>query len=150
MKKRFIIYLAVVVGIYVFAILIAGGRLIMFWDFPTLLLTPVVPLILMLGHYSPSEIIDSFRIAGESANSDVEIKKSLLFFKTIHRLIMLSGSFAVILGIVMILTTYPSENFSKDVGNYMAVCILSGAYAIFFVMIICVPFESALEKKMIR
>ncbi len=150
MKKSFIIYLAVSMGIYVFAILISGGSLILFWDVPTIMLTPGIPLILMLGHYSPSEIIEAFRIAGKGSNCDVEIQKSLLFFKTIHRLIMLSGYFAVLLGVVMILTTYPSENFNKDVGNYMAVCILSAAYAIFFVMIICVPFESALEKKLLR
>lgn len=149
MKKAYIVYLAAVVGICIVMILISGGKVWYFLDVPTFILTPVIPLILMLGHYSPREMLDSFLCAGAADRTESEIRKALVFFTTLHRLIIISGLFATMLGVVMISVVYPSENFNSNFGKYMAVCFLSLVYPLFLIMTVTVPFESALKKKLI-
>ncbi|HPA71853.1 MAG: hypothetical protein KBA61_12380 [Spirochaetes bacterium] len=149
MKKTYIVYLAAVVGIYVAAVIISGGSIWYFLDVPTFVLTPVLPLILMLGHFSPREMLDSFRCAGTAERSEAETRKALVFFTTLHRLIIISGLLATMLGVVMILVIYPSEHFNSNIGKYMAVCFLSLVYPLFLIMTITVPFTGALRKKLI-
>jgi len=149
MKKTYIAYLIAVIGICIAAVLFSGGKIWYFLDVPTFILTPVIPLILMLGHYSPREMLDSFLCAGAADRTEPEIRRALVFFTSLHRLIIISGLFATMLGVVMILVIYPSEHFNSNIGKYMAVCFLSLVYPLFLIMTVTVPFESALKKKLI-
>ena len=149
MKKMYVVYLAAAVGIYIAAVIISGGSVWYFLDVPTFILTPVLPLILMLGIFSPREMLDSFRCAGAAERTEAEIRKASVFFTTFHRLIIISGLLATMLGVVMILVIYPSEHFNANIGRYMAVCFLSLVYPLFFIMTLTVPFTSALKKKLI-
>lgn len=149
MKKMYIVYLAAAVGIYIVAVIISGGSVWYFLDVPSFILTPVLPLILMLGHFSPREMLDSFRCAGAAESTEAETRKALVFFTTFHRLIIISGLLATMLGIVMILVIYPSEHFNSNIGKYMAVCFLSLVYPLFFIMTVTVPFTGALKKKLV-
>jgi len=45
---------------------------------------------------------------------------------------------------------HPSEEFNKNFGKFMAVCFLTVVYALFIIMTITVPFQSAIRKKLIR
>ena len=149
MKKMYVAYLAAAVGILIAAVLISGGSIWYFVDAPTFILTPVLPLILMLGHFSPREMFDSFRCAGADKRAEPDIRKALVFFTTLHRMIIISGLLATMLGVVMILVVYPSETFNSNIGKYMAVCFLSLVYPLFLIMTITVPFTGALRKKLI-
>ncbi len=153
MKKSFVLILIAVTGIYVAAIVIAGNdaagaALPGFWDLPSFILTPVTPLILMLGHYGPGEIVRAFRCAGADECGSADAGRALVFFRSLRRLIMLSGFLGTLIGAIFIARMYPSEEFSASAGVYLGMCLLTVVYALFFSMVLCVPFESALEKKL--
>jgi flagellar motor component MotA len=149
MKKMYVVYLAIVLGICIGGVLISGGSLILFWDVPSFIFTPGIAFLIMLGHYSPREMVEAFKCAGTAERSEAELKKSLLFFETFHRITIISGFFAFMLGLVMLLVSKDLINETKA-GPWMAVAILTVLYALFFVMAITVPFQSAIRKKMIR
>lgn len=152
MKKLYMVYLLIVFGICAGGVLVSQGKLQWLWDVPTFVFTPGIALVLMLGHYSPREMIDAFRCAGVAERSEPELKKSLLFFDTLHRLLIISGLFAFTLGLLLVMAyDDPSEGiFNKFIGRYMAVCTLSVLYLLFLIMTITVPFQSALRKKLIK
>ena len=150
MKKSYMVYFLVVAGISIWGILIVPGPLLIFWDLPSFIFTPLLAIIILLGHFSPREMFNAFRNAGSAEVNEPELRKSLLFFETFHRLTVISGLFAFMLGIVLIVYIHPSEEFNKNFGKFMAVCFLTVVYALFIIMTITVPFQSAIRKKLIR
>jgi len=153
MKKSFIVYFVAVTGIYIAAIVIAGSGVAGagpagFWDLPSFILTPVAPFILMLGHYGPGEIVRAFRCAGAGECGPADAGRALVFFRSLRRLVMLSGFLGSLIGAIFIARMYPSGEFSANAGVYLGTCLLTVVYALFFSMVLCVPFESALEKKL--
>lgn len=148
MKKMYIVYLIIVFAICIAGILIAKGKLLWFWDPVSFMLTPGIALVILLGHFSPKEMIESFRCAGAAERSEAELKKALLFFESFHRLTIISGFLAFMLGLVMMLAGMDLAN-DKNAGPYLAVAIQTILYALGIIMIITVPFQSAIKKKMI-
>jgi len=140
----------VVFSFSIAGIIIAKGSPLIFWDFPSFIFTPLFAIILILGHYTPGEIIDAFKSAGKESRSEVELKRALLFFNTFHKLVIISGIFAFMLGNVLIISLSPSEEFNRIFGKFMAISFLTIVYALFIVLTITVPFQSALKKKLIK
>jgi flagellar motor component MotA len=149
MKKMYMLYLLVAVALCVSGILIAGGSLLWFCDAPSLIFTPVIAIILLLGHFSPGEMIEAFKCAGKSEKSESELKKSLLFFETFQRLNILSGILGFMLGLIMILISQELSN-EKVIGPYFAVAFLTMLYSLVIMLLITVPFQSAIKKKLIK
>jgi len=149
MKKSYVVNILVVLGLSIVGIIVAEGSPMIFWDFPSFVFTPLFAVILLLGHYSPIEIIDAFKCSGKKTASEAELKKSLLFFSTLHKLIIISGFFAFMLAFVLIISLSPSEEFNKSFGKFMAIGVLTIVYALFIIMTITVPYQSAIKKKLI-
>ena len=150
MKKSYVINILVVFGFSIAGVIIAEGSPLVFWDFPSFVFTPMFAIILLLGHYSPVEILGAFKCSGKEAASEIELKKALLFFNTFHKLVIISGFFAFMLGNVLIVSLSPSEEFNKNFGKFMAISFLTIVYALFIIMTVTVPFQSAIKKKLIR
>jgi flagellar motor component MotA len=149
MKKMYIVYIIAVVALCVLGILIARGNLWWFYDPPSLMLTLGIVLLLLLGHFSPKEMIEAFRCAGAAAErSDAELKKALLFFETFHRLTIISGFMSFMLGLILFLAGMDLSD-EKAAGPFMAVAVMTVLYALIIIMMITVPFQSAIKKKMI-
>ncbi len=150
MKKSYVINIMVVFGFSIAGIIIADGSPSIFWDFPSFVFTPLFAIILLLGHYTPGEIINAFKSAGKEFTSDVELKKALLFFNTLHKLVIISGIFAFMLGNVLVISLSPSEELNMIFGKFMSISLLTIVYALFIILTITVPFQSALKKKLIK
>ncbi len=148
MKKTYIVYMIVVIAICIAGILLAEGKLLWFWDPLSILLTLGIVLILLLGHFSPKEMIESFRCAGAAERSEAEMKRALLFFETFHRLTIISGFMSFMLGLIMFLAGMDLTN-EKAAGPFLAVAIMTVLYALIIIMLVTVPFQSAIRKKMI-
>lgn len=148
MKKMYLLYAAVVLGILCGCIVIAGGSLTYFWDPPSLLFVPVAPVLLMLTHFSPREMADAFRAAGTEETDQETLRKALLFFRTCRRLLILFGVIGFMFGFIMILMVLSTPGFQEHFGLYLGVGLLTLLYALCLVSIVVIPFESALEKKM--
>lgn len=152
MKKiTYIVYALVAVINAIVGILWAkSDLLIAFFDIPTMFLTGGTTIALLLTHYSPREIIDAFRCAGVAERSNADIQKALLFFRTSRRISILAGIIAFIMGIILMFNLYGTDDFHKSFGVWIGLCVLSILYSLFMIMVVNIPFESALEKKLIR
>jgi hypothetical protein len=152
MKKIYVLYFILVAAISGGLVLFASGsfgNLWIFWDLPSFIITPLLALIILLGHFSPREMIGAFRCAWAADAGEPELKKALLFFESFHRLTIISSLFGFMLGVVLIFYAYPSEQFNSNFGKFMAICVLTIVYALFIVMTVTVPFQSAIRKKLL-
>lgn len=149
MKKTYIVYVALAIGMCIFGILGAKGDLLWFWDPASIMLTLGITLALMLGHFSPKEMLEAFRCAGAAERSEAELKKALLFFETFHHLTIISGFMSFMLGLIFFLAGMDLTN-EKAAGPFMAVAVMTVLYALLIVMIITAPYQSAIRKKLIK
>ncbi len=151
MKKTFIVYALLVIGMLILAVVLAKSDLMFIADFPSfgIVLGPAV--LMLLSHYRPKEFINAFKAAMEKNNADErELKNALLFFSTAQTLVVASAVVGVFLGIIMILGAIWKgyADSAKVISGWMAVDIISILYAAIIMIVITIPFKSALHKKL--
>lgn len=144
------LFCVLVLGLYLGIVVMVGGDLLHFWDIPSFVVTVVFCLMLLLGHYTPAEMIQAFRCAGTAEADEADLRRALNFFEVLHRLVVVSGILGFMVGFTMILVTYPSDNFNRELGRFMAVNILTVTYSLVFIMLVTIPYQSAIKKKLIR
>jgi hypothetical protein len=151
MKKTFIVYAVVTAGIFVLGVIIAQGDLLSLVDAPSLALVLGPAILMLLSHFGPKEFINAFKTAMAKSNAgERELKNALLFFSTAQTLIIASTIAAIFLGIVMVLTAVWKgyAHSAKTLGGWMAVDLISILYAAMLMIVITIPFKSAVRKKM--
>ena len=116
---------------------------------PSLKLVYVIfPVILiLLTHYSPKEIVKAFKLAGrKSQGTKAELKNACLFFKTAQNsfiLLMLIG-----VPILVIWLLAGPQSTPPQIAHIVAILIGAFLYPLIFILFLCLPFKSALEKKL--
>ncbi len=151
MKKMFIVYFLLTAGIFALAVIIAKSDLLLMIDAPSLALILGPTILMLLSHYGPGEIIGAFRAAMEkSGATEKELKNALLFFSTAQTLMIASTAVAVFLGIIMILGAVwkGSDNSARHVAGWMAVDLIAILYLALAMLLVTVPFKSAVQKKL--
>ncbi|MBP7737714.1 MAG: hypothetical protein KA369_17155 [Spirochaetes bacterium] len=151
MKKTFIVYFLLTTGIFVLAVIIAKSDLLLMIDAPSLALVLGPTILMLLSHYGPGEIIGAFRAAMEkSGATEKELKNALLFFSTAQTLMIASTVVAVFLGIIMILGAVWKgyDNSARVLSGWMAVDFIAILYLALAMLLVTVPFKSAVQKKL--
>jgi hypothetical protein len=151
MKKMFIVYAVLTVGIFVMGIIWAKSNILIMFDLPSLALVILPAVLMLLSHYGPKEFINAFRVAMAKSNADGhELKNALLFFSTAEKLIIASAVAAVFLGIIMILDSVGKgyTESAKTVAWWMAVDVISILYSAIFMIVVTIPFKSAVQKRL--
>jgi small-conductance mechanosensitive channel len=105
---------------------------------------------LLLTHFSPAEIIRAFRLAGrKSEGTKSELQNARLFFNTARQFFVT----AAVIGVIILMIWYLAGGFDAGDGPPRiagAVLIFVGAflYPLLFILFICLPFGSAVRKKL--
>jgi heme/copper-type cytochrome/quinol oxidase subunit 2 len=113
-----------------------------------LVLFPVI--FLLMTHFSPAEIIKAFKLAGrKSGGTKSELNNAALFFQTALRFFVT----VAVIGIFILITWNLAGGFDAGQGPPRvahAVLIIVGAicYPMNFILFICLPFSSAIRKKL--
>lgn len=151
MKKMFIVYALLSVGIFVLGVIIARGNVMIMVDAPSLMLLLAPTVLMLLSHYGPKEFIRTFKTAMAKSNTgEHELKNALLFFSTAQKLIMASAVATAFLGIIMILDNVGRGNpeTARTVAWWMAVDLISVLYAAMLLIVTTIPFKSAVQKRL--
>lgn len=121
------------------------------WMLITALFFVLFPVIfLLLTHFSQAEIIKAFKLAGrKSGGTKSELNNAVLFFHTAQRFFVT----VAVIGIFILLIWFLAGGFDDGQGPPRiahAVLIIAGAiwYPLIFILFICLPFRSAIRKKL--
>ncbi|PKL37368.1 MAG: hypothetical protein CVV44_17195 [Spirochaetae bacterium HGW-Spirochaetae-1] len=147
MKKSYMAYAPLTLGVFAAGILIGGADLRVFWDPPSLMIVFLPVIFLLLSVFGPSGIVDAFRAAFDETPSKSEVLKGIAFFSMATRIILLSGFMGTLMGVLMTLYGI-SKSQDIPVAFYIVIASQTVCYAVVMVLIVTVPFKSALEKKL--
>jgi small-conductance mechanosensitive channel len=153
MKKTSVIYYLISLVLFVYLVRVVIGPAI--FDVlaprvPALFLVLFPVIFLLLTHFSPVEVIKAFKLAGrKSGGTKSELKNAALFFHTAQRFFVT----VAVIGIIILIIWYLAGGFDAGQGPPRianAVLIIVGAiwYPLFFILVICLPFRSAIQKKL--
>lgn len=151
MKKSYIVYAVLTIGLFVLGVVIAKSNIMIMIDMPSLMLVLAPAILMLLSHYRPREFVNAFRMAMEKNDaSEHELKNALVFFSTAQKLVIASTVATVFLGIIMILDNIGKglTDSGKTVAWWMAVDVIAILYAGLLTMVITIPFKSALQKRL--
>ncbi len=151
MKKMYVVYALLTIGLAVAGVLVSQGDLMIMVDSPSLALLLVPTIFMLLSHYGPKEFIRAFQVAmAKTSAGEKELKNALLFFSTAQAMMIASTIVAVFLGIIMILDSIGKgqPQSARTVAWWMAVDFVSILYLGFGLLLITVPFKSAVQKRL--
>lgn len=151
MKKTYIVYALLAVGSSVLAVLFAQANVLIMIDAPSLAILLGPTILMLLSHFGPKEFINAFKTAmAKNSAGERELKNALLFFSTAQTLMMASTVVAVFLGIIMILDFIANgkADNAKTLSGWMAVDFTSILYLALGMLVVTVPFKSAIKKRL--
>lgn len=112
------------------------------------LIYSIFPVIfILLTHYSPKEIFEAFKMAGrQSTGRRKEYKNALLFFKTMQNIFIV----LMLIGIPILFIWFLAgpQSAPPQIAHIVAIVIGVFLYPLLFILLLCLPFKSAIEKKM--
>lgn len=155
MKKTSVIYFLISLVLFIYLVKLAVGSVIFSALAPQVLklfciIFPVT--FLLLTHFSPAEIIAAFKLAGRKGEgTKSELKNAALFFDTARQIF----TAVAVIGVIILAIWHLAGGFNAGDGPprvAAAVLIFVGAflYPLLFILFICLPFSSAVRKKLNR
>lgn len=151
MKKTYIVYVLLTLGCCVVAVLIAQADIMSVIDPPSLAIILGPTILMLLSHFGPRDCISAFRSAmSRSDAGEVELKNSLLFFSTAQTLLIVSGIAAVFIGLILIMDgmAMGKAESAKILARWFSVDIIAVLYTALLMMLVTVPFKSAVQKRL--
>ena len=101
---------------------------------------------ILMTHFTPREIIKAFRLAGsKSQGSKTEYQNAFLFFKTAQQLFVVIMLLGIMILVIWSLASGPSN---RQIAHPMAIIFGVFIYPLLFMLFICLPYRSALQKKL--
>jgi hypothetical protein len=151
MKKSYIIYFLMVIGIVYAAVFIAQADIMAIIDIPSLALIVVPAVLMLLSHFSPLDFVRAFKVALARQGADErELKNALLFFSTAQKLMVASAIAAIFIGIILILDGIAKgkADSAKILSNWLSVDLIAVLYLMLGMMLVTIPFKSAVRKRL--
>ena len=147
MKRTSVIYYLISIALLLFLMSLALPFLRNLMPGLKLVYTIFPVVFLLLTHYTPAEIIKSFRLAGrKGAGTRSEFQNAHLFFQTMQQLlvvIMIIGGPILVIWLLAGPQTTPPQ-----IAQVVAIVIGAFLYPLLFILFLCLPFKSALRKKL--
>ena len=145
MKKQYFLCVLLICGVFTAAMALVDG-FIYFFDLPSILFLLIPVFLVLLSHFSPAEMAGAFRsaMAGYEA-TEKELSDSLLFFKTMQKALLVVSALGFLTGLI-VLAGIKSD--AATFRNGLGVAILIVYYAAALVMLVALPFKSAVKKKL--
>lgn len=147
MKKLFIVPIILSFALVVGGIVIAGISPFLFFDVVSAVIVIVPTLLILLTFNGFGEMGKFFAIAMESVRgSKKEIKKGIVFFKSMFVMLIISGVLGTLFGFMAILAEL--TRYTENIGMGLSVAFITVYYSMLLAGFIAFPFKAALEKKL--
>ncbi|MCK5673305.1 MAG: MotA/TolQ/ExbB proton channel family protein [Spirochaetales bacterium] len=156
MKKSYLIFVVLSFMIVLLAMFMGGTSLDVFLDINSFLMVSLIPTFLLMTNYSPSEIVLAFRIGFKKEGIvKKELQKSINFFDSLGKYLILSGILGAITGFISMLASFAkgTEEYgytSTYWGGGFALTIITILYSLILYMIVAVPFKNGLRNRLIE
>lgn len=147
--RKFIIVILLVLALLSYMILAMRDftvfAVLLFWDLKAFLMIVIIPSLILLITYTPKEIaLYIYTVLYKEEKQNDTINKSINFFKRIQRLIIYSGVFIFFFSIMMMLSDISSVSV---IARNSATGLCGIIYALLFVILIILPIQNSLEKR---
>ncbi len=147
MSKFYFLALILVLAVFALGIIWSAGSLLMFLDFPWLVVVVVPTVLLCFTSFSPADIGRSFKASfGKAPAAEKDLKTAVVFFKALQRYLVLSAIIGSVIGLIAMLA-----NINRDaagIGMGFAILADGAFYAALLIMVVAVPFRAAAERKL--
>lgn len=144
MKKTYFVSLILFFALFAGGVITSGSELAYFFDPLSLGMVLVIPALFALATNSLDEIQSYFSAAFQEKPDSGVVKKGIVFFKNLLKYFIFTGFITFMIGVITILA-YLGE--LQHVGSGAALSLISLLYSLCFILILALPFKSALEKK---
>lgn len=113
-----------VLGLMMF---LMGRPLALLLDVPSLVITTVIPVCILLGTHGPSQLLSALRAGASGASRPEAMEQDLVVLGSLRQTILGAGALGALLGC---LTMLWSLSDPARLGPALAVCVLSPFYAV--------------------
>ena len=146
MKKLYLLWLVLFLGLCILGILLPGAGLGPFIHFPSLVIVLGPALIMSLSNFSSPEISRYFALGFSKAETNSgELKNGFLYFSALQRYIICSGLIGTFIGLVSMLAVIEDKSL---IGGAMSMVLLTILYALILNVGVVVPFKTGLQKRL--
>ncbi len=147
MRKLFFIPVLFAFGLFILSILIGGFSLMLYTDIICFGINILIPLFLLMSSFSFAEMGIYFKVSMKNTTADEkDLKKALVFFKTIEKYQISVGVVGTMYGLVGMLANMDDPSL---IGRGLAASLITILYAAFIICFFTTPFKSAIEKKLV-
>jgi flagellar motor component MotA len=146
MTKRYVLVVTLTLAVLVAASLLTGAGLAAFLDLPSLAVVMAPAVLMGFAAHSPREVWRSCRLAlSDREGSREELEQAAAYFDGLARYLACGGAIGVMTGIVAILVSVKDV---ESAGRGFALCLLAALYAVLLVVLVAVPFRTAIRKRL--
>ncbi len=149
MKTKYFVGVLIIIAVTFSAILFSGGKLLIFVDIPTYLVIFLIPAAIAFASWPVRDIGRAFTAAFDTQAQPKELKKSLSFFESVRRWVLLSAFMGTMVGLVCILIYADATNMER-LGRNLGVMLLCITNALFFFLIVPLPIESLAKRRLME
>jgi flagellar motor component MotA len=148
MKKTYMIFMILTLGILLGGIFVNGVSPLLFIDGAGFAMVVAPTILLLLSTFSWKEIGRAFAI-GFRENSDVaELKQGFLFFQAAQKYLLFAGLIGFLMGFIVLLSF--GKLGDERVGAGLALALVTMMYALILLFLVVFPFKNGIKKRLIE
>ncbi|MBN2532250.1 MAG: hypothetical protein JXB88_05130 [Spirochaetales bacterium] len=135
-----------VLGILLGACFTTGVSILIFLNLLSFGIITLIPVILSLSSYSPAEIAENFVIAfSRKEKTKNQYEKALIFFRALQKYSIGAAVIGILIAFIAMLVKIEDKSM---IGYGLSVSFTNVLYAATLILLIVVPFTTALKKKL--
>lgn len=148
MRTKFCIGSLCTIAIIILLIFACGTKPTIFVDIPTFVLIIFAPAAIAFASWPVKAMGRAFSAPFDSAASKAELGRSVLFFASCRRWILIAAAAGAMMGLVAILAGFSVNGDNKRLGPNLAVMLLSVADSLFLDLVVTLPLESLAKRRL--
>jgi len=146
MNRSYFIFVVVALGVIAAIVWVAGGRFLMYIDFPSVAAVFLITVPLLASSFRLKEIGSFFKAAFRGVRADAStLKKGICFFSAMRRYLIISAVLGTMIGVIAMLSVLGEPS---ALGRGMALALLTIMYAVILILTVALPFRVSLERKL--
>ena len=146
MTKRYVLVVALTLAAFVGAIYLTKAPLLAYIDLPSAAMVLVPAVLMGFAAHTPRQVARCYRVAfrGETASRE-ELADAAAYFDALTRYLACAGAIGVLVGGVALLLLISDL---ATVRRGIALCLISGLYAVVLIALVAVPFRTAVRRRL--
>ena len=144
MKKSYLIFLVLSIGMLVVAVVFAGANIGLFVNLPALIVVVFLPCFIVIGVFGFQAFLRSFRLAyiGNDATKE-ELVTGAAIFSLLGKSLLLTGLITSMIGLITILGNLQT---AQEIGKVLAIALITLLYSLILIFLVALPHKHAFDR----